>query len=167
MLLFCFTACEKEDPDLISLEDIQIDEDKDVVSESIFVYVCGAVNAEGVYQLPAGSRCHEAIAMAGGFSEDAATTSINQAEILQDEITIYVPTYQELMEDSNADDGKININTASKEELMKLPGVGEAKAAMIIQFREENGRFQQIEDIMKISGIKEGMFAKIKDFIKV
>ena len=64
-------------------------------------------------------------------------------------------------------DGKVNLNTATKEELMTLPGVGEAKAELIIRYREESGGFHAIEDIMNISGIKEGLFAKIKEKIKV
>ena len=134
---------------------------------SIFVYVCGAVMNEGVYELPAGSRVYEAIQKAGGFAEDAAVTHINQAEVLEDETQLYVPTMEEITNEETKGDGKVNLNLASKEELMTLPGVGEAKADLIIQYREEHGRFQNIEDVMNISGIKEGLFAKIKDNITV
>ena len=65
------------------------------------------------------------------------------------------------------DDGRINLNTATQEELMTLPGIGEAKAKSILAWREDHGSFEQIEDIMKIEGIKEGVFSKIKDYVKV
>ena len=74
---------------------------------------------------------------------------------------------EEITNEETKGDGKVNLNLASKEELMTLPGVGEAKADLIIQYREEHGRFQNIEDVMNISGIKEGLFAKIKDNITV
>ncbi len=139
--------------------------------DRICVYVCGAVETEGVYELPEGSRVYEAIEMAGGLTDEAATGQINQAEILTDEMQIYIPTKEEvtlqILQREEETDGKININTATKEELMKLSGVGEAKAESIINYREEHGSFQKIEDIMQISGIKEGMFQKIKDKIKV
>lgn len=153
-------------------------------SLNIAVFVCGAVNKSGVYELPAGSRLYEAIDAAGGFTEQAAQTYLNQAEALSDGQKIYVPTNQEVtdglvedsgasveMDDKKADDkkanGKININTASAQELMAIPGIGEAKAASIIKYREANGKFQTIEDIMNIEGIKEGIFHKMQDYITV
>lgn len=135
--------------------------------EEIYVYVCGAVVQEGVYRLPEGSRIFEAIEQAGGFREDAAPTGVNQAQVLEDEMTVYVPTVEEEVSNESASDGKVNLNKASKEELMTLPGVGASRAESIIKYREQNGGFQTIEDIMQVSGIKEGLFEKIKDLIKV
>ncbi len=139
--------------------------------EKIYVYVCGAVKQAGVYELPAGSRVYEAIELAGGLMEEAAAAQINQAEILKDEQQIYVPTQAEAEKqqtlEAEASDGKINLNTAGQEELMSLPGIGKSKADGIIKYREENGPFQTIEDIMLISGIKEGLFNQIRDKIKV
>lgn len=139
--------------------------------ESIFVYVCGAVVNEGVYELPVGSRAYEAIEKAGGLRADAAAAQINQAEILSDEKQLYIPTKYEVLQQQELQkeetDGRININSATREELMTLPGVGEAKADSIVKYREVNGPFQSIEDIMMISGIKNGLFEKIKDYIKV
>ncbi|MBQ8804830.1 MAG: helix-hairpin-helix domain-containing protein [Tyzzerella sp.] len=168
-IMFCLAACKEEGTELTLLEDAVAEEEEAEAAnpESIFVYVCGAVNCEGVYELPAGSRGYEAIDKAGGFRSDAATSQINQAEILQDEATLYVPTVYEIAESQAEDDGKVNLNTAAKEELMTLPGVGEAKALSIISYREEQGGFKTIEDIMQISGIKEGLFNKIKDYIKI
>lgn len=143
------------------------------------VYVCGAVKVPGVYTLPAGSRVYEAIAMAGGMSENAAFTGINQAEPIQDGQMILVLTEEEMRDEQVqgdtaqsaaeevSDDGRVNLNTATRTQLMTLPGIGEAKADSIIAYREENGRFSSIEDIKKIEGIKEGVFEKIKDSIVV
>lgn len=137
----------------------------------ICVYVCGAVVNEGVYELPENSRVYEAIKKAGGLAPDAASSEINQAQILKDEDRLYVPSIEEtkggVSEGGQKSDGRVNINTASKEELMTIPGIGEAKADLIIKYRKENGFFSSVEDIMNISGIKEGMFNKIKDHIKV
>lgn len=172
LLTVCLlVACKKEEVGIVALEDVETSaEAEELVEEipdTIFVYVCGAVVNEGVYELPRGSRSYEAILMAGGFTEIAATTEVDQATILQDEATLYVPNYSEVVEKQEIDDGKVNLNTASKEELMTLPGVGESKASSIVSYRESHGGFQAIEDIMQISGIKEGLFEKIKDYIKI
>ena len=172
MILFLFgmSACKQEEAEQLSIEtklDEETIESDTEAKDSIFVYVCGAVLWEGVYELPDGSRVYEAIQRAGGFADDAAVTSINQAEVLEDEARIYIPTMDELAAEQVQNDGKVNLNTATKEELMTLPGVGESKATLIIQYREEYGGFQTIEDVMNISGIKEGLFYKIKDYIKV
>ena len=167
--LLVLMGCSK-DTKQVALENAEIEQETEEESETkdgIFVFVCGAVVNAGVYELPAESRVFEAVQMAGGFAENAATAQINQAEMLQDGIRLYIPTIDEMMNEQSEEDGKVNINTAAKEELMTLPGVGEAKAALIVEYREEHGRFQTIEDIMNISGIKEGLFGKIKDYIKV
>lgn len=175
-LLLFLSACQRHDGTEISLEEIElesetVDDEQTGLPSSVFVYVCGAVNCPGVYELPEGSRVYEAIESAGGFGENADVTRVNQAEILEDEEQIYVPTIGEDTEsisgDSTKQDGKININQASREELMTLPGVGQSRAESIITYREEHGRFQKIEDIMNVSGIKEGLFEKIKDLITV
>lgn len=135
--------------------------------ETIFVYVCGAVLNEGVYELPIGSRIFTAIEKAGGFLATAATTEINQAEILEDAMKLYVPTIAEVEAMQSNGDGKVNLNRATKEELMTLPGIGEAKAELIIHYRENVGTFKRIEDVMEIEGIKEGLYEKIKALIQV
>ena len=140
-------------------------------SGRVVVHVCGQVAAPGVYELAEGSRIYEAIEAAGGVNSQAAPEGLNQAACVEDGQQIYVPSVQELQDNSftaagdsgAAGDGRVNINTAQAEELMTLSGIGEAKAAAIIQYREENGGFQSME----ISGIKEGVFEKIKDQIKV
>lgn len=186
VLFICFlTACAKDETQQISLDDMgangnnaeeidseEIDLNKgDAEEQKIYVYVCGAVNQPGVYEFPIGSRAYEVIQRAGGFREDAATTYINQAKILKDETQLYIPTVdeasQEKIQKQSEEDGKVNINTASRDELMTLPGVGEAKADSIIEYREANGEFRTIEAIMQISGIKEGLFNKIKEYITI
>ena len=167
-------GCRKKDSEQLLLkltESVEADEQAEESTEpmedekQIFVYVCGAVNKEGVYDLPSGSRVYEAIEAAGGFREDADKSTVNQAEVLEDEERIYVPVIGEEVQEGANQNGKININKASKEELMTLPGVGASRAESIIQYREEHGAFRQIEDIMQVSGIKEGLFEKIKDKI--
>jgi len=171
-LLLFLTACNKKADETIQLsekEEVHLEEidSNDKQISTIYVYVCGAVQTEGVYQLPDGSRVYEAISAAGGFRADAATTQVNQAEILEDEMTVYVPTISEGTELFQQKESKINIYKASKEELMTLPGVGESRAESIIRYREENGKFQSIEDIKQISGIKDALYESIKDLIKI
>ena len=143
-----------------------------------YVYVCGAVKNPGVYCLLAGSRIYEAVSMAGGLLEDACEDSINQAEEVSDGQMIRILTAEEaaqqasvaVTEDtssSGASDGRVNINTADASELMTLPGIGESKAMSILSYREENGGFSSIEEIMNITGIKEGVYSKIKEYITV
>lgn len=172
IVLVCFlmlVGCADKQSDAVLIQELDASEETEEknLSNSIFVYVCGAVMQEGVYELPEGSRVFEAVEKAGGFTEDAACTKINQAEILRDETRLYVPTVDEIMEEQLETDGKVNLNTASKESLMTIPGIGESKATQIIQYREEHGSFQKIEDVMNITGIKEGLFLKIKDYIKI
>jgi competence protein ComEA len=142
-----------------------------------YVHICGEVVSPGVYELEEGSRIFQAVAVAGGFTENAAADSLNMAEPVKDGMKIQVPDREEakrlLDQGANVPGSspegrrKVNLNTADKDELMTLRGVGAAKADDIIRYRESHGGFQKIEDIMKISGIKEAAFQKIKDDITV
>lgn len=154
-------------------------EDKESKKETkIFVYLCGAVGKPGVYEADSDDRLYEVIAMAGGLTAEAAQDAVNQARVVVDGEQIYIPTKEEMQtqaaqpgespaEGTKLQDGKVNLNTATKEELMTLSGVGESRADSIIAYREENGRFQNTEELMQISGIKEGLYNKIKDNITV
>ena len=149
----------------------------------IYVDVCGAVSAPGVYKLDSDSRVFQAIEAAGGMLPEAAGASVNQAQPVSDGQQIYVPTQEEADQGTvdlpseagqqadgtqeNAESGKINLNTADTETLKTLSGIGDAKAQAIIAWREENGSFSSIEDIMQVPGIKESTFTKIKDKIAV
>ena len=167
-MLCIVSACQRKEQQVVSMnsEGVIKEEEKEMET-TLFVYVCGAVLNEGVYELPVGSRVYEAIEMAGGFLENAAVTEINQAEHLEDAMKIYVPTVEEILQQQLSSGRKVNLNRASKEELMTLPGIGEAKAESIIQYRKTHGSFRKAEDIMKITGIKESLYEKIKDFIQV
>lgn len=154
--------------------------------ELLQVFVCGAVINPGVYRLKEQARVYEAVEAAGGFGTDADRDWLNLAELVRDGEKIRVYTAEEtqkLRASGQEDPGlaeapgmslgvsgigeKINLNTATREQLMSLPGIGEAKADAVIAYREERGKFQNIEEIMNISGIKEAVFLKIKDKITV
>ncbi|MDE6761312.1 MAG: ComEA family DNA-binding protein [Lachnospiraceae bacterium] len=138
-------------------------------SEEIYVYVCGYVKQPGVYCLTEESRICDALLLAGGVLEDGNAEALNQAEHVTDGQTLYVPGIGENIraESASEEDGLLNINTAVKEDFMALPGIGESKAVAIIQYRQEHGSFESIEELMEIPGIKEGVFNKIKDKIKI
>ena len=140
--------------------------------------MCGAVNAPGVYEVESDSRVFEAIELAGGVTAEAVPELIDQARTVTDGERIYVPNREEAETGGTEGLGtkaagildgkkKININTAGKDELMELTGIGEAKAESILKYREEHGSFQSIEELMQIEGIKEGVFNKIKDDITI
>ena len=150
------------------------DGEKDKILESIMIYICGAVAQPGVYELPAGARVIQAVEAAGGLAENADEISVNQAKKLEDgeQIRIYTKEEAQAMPAGGNTGGdlaeaKVNINTADEQTLMTLPGIGQAKASDIVKYRTENGRFGTIEDIMKITGIKEAVFSKIQDKIAV
>lgn len=164
----------------LSKNDITSENDMDSSTDenaNIYVYVCGAVKNKGVYEIPAGSRIADALGAAGGALDNADLDNINLADLAEDGMQIRIPYEgEQAAADSSSvngntanseSSGKVNINKASKEELMTLSGIGESKANLIINYREENGAFSKIEDLMKIEGIKEGVFNKIKDDISV
>ena len=126
-------------------------------SQEVYVHVCGQVACPGVYLLPAGSRLYEAIEAAGGLSENAAGELLNEAGRNVSASGMSGPS----------EDGKIDLNRATREQLMTLSGIGEAKADSIIAYREVHGGFRKIEELMEVDGIKEGVFNKVKDQIKV
>ena len=170
--------------------------DKEMQQAMIYVDVCGAVANPGVFQLAAGSRVFQAIEAAGGYLPEAALTCVNRAGVLTDGQQLYILTQEEMerqgldpAEMAGASDGqmngsagtgqntgiaaqaqqdnRININTADEAQLTTLTGIGATRAQAIIAYRQENGPFAAIEDIMNVQGIKEGTFAKIKDEIVV
>ena len=141
------------------------------VEEYIDVFISGCVNKPDVYTLKKGSIIKEAVEMAGGFSENACWDYVNLAKKLEPGEHIIIPSLDEAKdlkpiqaEDAINSSSLVNINKASKEELMTLPGIGERKAEAIIKYRNSKS-FSNIEDIMNISGIKEAAFNKIKDKI--
>lgn len=137
----------------------------------IQVYVCGAVVRPGLYTVMQDSRVAVALEAAGGFMPDAGRDSVNLADWLKDGQMVYFPTCEEEQQTKlrtvDAQTGMVNINTASAEVLSTLPGIGESKAADIISYRESNGKYHRTEDIMKVPGIKENLYAKIRERIVV
>ncbi len=137
-------------------------------SSRMCVYVCGQVMQSGVFYFEEGARVYEAIEAAGGITEKGDASAVNQADILSDGQMIYVPEKGENASVSGQGTGAlININTADKTALMTLSGIGESRASDIISYRESNGAYTCIEDIMNVPGIKEAAFNKIKDHICV
>ena len=164
----------------LQVDDGSMDADSAVIKD-IKVYVCGAVQRPDVYEISADSRIVDAVSAAGGFAIDAYPEAMNLAETVSDGSRIYVPTKEEVdalavvysdtgsgSGDTTSDStGRVNINTATLEELTTLPGIGDTRARAIIDYREQNGAFGNIEDIMQVTGIKEKSFSKIKDSICV
>lgn len=170
----------------------QTKEEKKEEVATVIVDIKGNVNNPGVYEVEEGKRVNDVITMAGGLTEDADTSNINLAKIVKDEMTIVIYSKEEVLEKyksevcicdcpyitndacitetSNEEDNTsnlVNINTASVDELMTLPGLGEAKAKSIIEYRTKNGNFTSIDKITEVSGIGEAIFEKIKDYITV
>lgn len=153
---------------------IQLDEADDTSSKIIKVYVCGEVQKSKVVELSTGARWEDAIQAAGGFTSLADTNQINLAKLVKNGDKVFVPTKIELSEPTGISSGTksllsnlIPINSAGKEDLMTLPGIGDVKAEAIILYREQNGRFDELEDLMKVSGIGEKTFEKLKDLIRL
>ena len=139
----------------------------------ICVHITGYVVNPGVYHIAEGARIYELVQLAGGFLPEADESYLNLASVVFDGQKLQVLSKEEAatakpfisQTDNETTSKLININTASKEELMQLPGIGESRALSIIAYREKNGGFNDIKDIMNISGIKEAAFEKIKDYI--
>ena len=159
------------------------------ISDTFPVYIVGQVNRPGIYQMKQGMFLYQLVEMAGGLTQEAAEEYINLAYKISDNVMIRIPSKQDILTDETggiekglllADTAgfednsgemqesiKININTANETQLDKLPGIGIATAKLIVDYRSKNGRFKVIEDIMKIPGIKQSKFNKIKDQIIV
>lgn len=174
-----------------SEEDVYLAEEIVTTNEilkSFYVDVKGAVNSPGVYEFKNGDRVFNAIETAGGLTKNGNTSNINLSRKLNSEMVVYVYTNTEIKNGTNnitcdtkcnceslevnncypeVKEDKININTASTDQLLKLTGIGESKAQAIIKYREDNGNFITIEDLKNVSGIGDVAFEKIKDMITV
>lgn len=149
------------------------------VEEKIKVYVTGEVINPGVIELKVGDRIEDAIKAAGGTTDIANLEKVNLAYKLEDGQKLYIPNINEkeeavilstengenVVKDSEKSNGKININNASIDNLCKIPGVGETLAKRIVDYREQNGKFKNIEDLRNVSGIGEKKFESIKEYI--
>ena len=186
----------KAEPSAGSTDRTELPDASSEETKTLVVHICGAVSAPGVYELPAGSRIIDAVEAGGGFLPEADEACCNLAEEIVDGCQIYIMTKTESCADGQTEkkagiqtspdsdmqttdrnvrsnsataleNGLVNLNTADVAALMTLPGIGESRAKAIISYREQHGAFAQIEDIMKISGIKQAAFSKIKDKITV
>ncbi len=175
-------------PKRVNIDSTNITSQK-ATNSLIAVHVTGAVKNPGVVYLDTSQLVWQAIEKAGGMQENACEYAINLAANIKAGMQIYVPTCTEVtqglfalkeqerlrseisdkteLRSDEKTEKKLNINTATKEELQTLPGIGKAKAEKIIEFREGQGPFQTIEDIMQIPGIKQNAFNKLKDYISV
>lgn len=142
----------------------------------ITVDVKGAVKSPGIYDLPVGSRVHDAVQKAGGLTEEADSKSLNLAQKVSDEALVYVPTKGEEAASQQAASGttpstskekKINLNKASLEELKQVKGLGGKRAQDIIDHREANGKFKSVDELKKVSGIGAKTIEKLKDYVTV
>ena len=148
-------------------------EENTTLEAVIFVDIKGEVKKPGVYQMKAGDRVKDALEAAGGLTEEADSQKVNLAKRLEDQMVIVVPKVGEEAEEIPAGEtrneatkeGKVNINTATVEELKTLKGVGEKKAEAIIEYRKKNGSFQTKEDLMKVRGIGKKLFESFQERI--
>ena len=179
------------------IEEIKPEVLAEVKEKEYYVDVKGSVKNPGVYKVKEGTIINDVIALAGGLKSGASTKNINLSKKISDEMVIYIYTAKELTNlnkesechcdkvdisscegasviisdnvstSSNETKGLVNLNTASKEELMTLSGIGESKALAIIDYREKNGRFKTKEELMNVSGIGEASYKKIESNITV
>ena len=142
----------------------------------ITVDVKGAVKSPGIYDLPVGSRVHDAVQKAGGLTDEADSKSLNLAQKVSDEALVYVPTKGEEAASQQTASGttpstskekKINLNKASLEELKQVKGLGGKRAQDIIDHREANGKFKSVDELKKVSGIGAKTIEKLKDYVTV
>ena len=176
--LFYFNQNKTEDYSGVSFSNISNEtNNKDERAENrhdekIFVDVKGAVKHPGVFETTKDKRVKDLIEEAGGLLDDADTSTLNLSQKVKDQMVIYVLKHGEKPKQisdssSSSNTDVININTANKEQLMKISGVGKTKAEAIISYREKNGDFKKKEDITKVRGIGKATFEKIKDKIEV
>ncbi|MFR4287523.1 MAG: helix-hairpin-helix domain-containing protein [Enterococcus italicus] len=143
-----------------------------VPQQIILVDIKGAVKKPGVYELPVNARLHELVNVAGGLTDDAEDRQVNMAIVLADQQLVYIPRKGETVEQTNqtpqaGNESKVNINTASAEELQTLTGIGEKKAQAIIDYRTQNGNFQSIDQLTEVDGFGEKTVEKLRDSITI
>ena len=163
-------------------EEVEDKTEEEITEDPVMkVDIKGAVSNEGVYTAAEGDRIEDIVRKAGGLADDANPESINLAQRVEDQMVIHVMRKGEELKmalaepqitgtgkaPTEAKGQKININSASEEELQNITGIGPSKASAIIQYREEQGPFSSVEDLMNISGIGEKTFEKMKDQVTI
>lgn len=171
-------SIEKADGQVVNFIDNADINNEDITSDSKVktikkVHISGEINKAGVYEIEDNDRLEDLVNKAGGLTQNANLDSINLSMILEDQMRIIIPNINDAEKiidqnpviDSTTDE-KVNINTASKEELMKLPNIGDKRADSIIEYRQNN-KFENIEDIKNVSGIGNNYFEQMKELIKI
>ncbi|WP_018923692.1 ComEA family DNA-binding protein [Salsuginibacillus kocurii] len=189
VLFISFTNSEEPVEDMATVDDwntevredekdeMKLEGQKDEVEEKVTVDIKGEVNKPGVYELTSSARVIDAIEKAGGLNESAEARAVNQAERLVDEMVVYVPhesDYDEATgwDEPPAGDGggagdKLRINSAEQTELETLPGIGPQKAQAILEFREEHGPFEKVEELEEVNGIGPASLEQISELIEI
>lgn len=167
-----------EETSLTTTTEVATDATKERAETMIYVDIKGAVKVPGIYQLKNQQRIWDALALAGGVSEEADTAQVNYAQKVKDQMIIYVPkkgeavaqsleTLQESAPAQQNQEEKINLNTATEAELQTISGIGAKKAQEIIRFRDEQGPFKTIEELKNVPGIGEKTVERLKDMLTV
>lgn len=167
-----------EETSLNTTTEVATDATKERAETMIYVDIKGAVKVPGIYQLKNQQRIWDALALAGGVSEEADTTQVNYAQKVKDQMIIYVPkkgepvpqsleTLQESAPAQQNQEEKINLNTATEAELQTISGIGAKKAQEIIRFRDEQGPFKTVEELKNVPGIGEKTVERLKDMLTV
>lgn len=157
----------------VPTETVVIDDEPGGVTTAVtYVHVAGAVAAPGLYVLGADARLVDAIAAAGGFAADADRAAVNLARPLSDGEQLYVPTVGETATSGGigsgvAGDGRVDLNTATAAELEALPRIGPALAERIVAWRDVNGRFTSVDDLLAVSGIGAKVLDSLRDLVRV
>lgn len=166
------STIEEKDQNILQLANTNIDE-TDNKPKEVYVHIDGEVVKPGLYKLTTNDRVNDLLKLAGGTTDKASLKDVNLAKKLEDEMKIYIPAKEENLSNEvsgkseiSSSTGKINLNTASKDELKTLPGIGDSRAEEIIRYRENTG-FSKLEDIKNISGIGDKTYEKLKDLISV
>ncbi|WP_237036293.1 helix-hairpin-helix domain-containing protein [Mediannikoviicoccus vaginalis] len=166
------SSIEEPEQNLLQFANTNVDETSEKPKE-VYVHIDGEVVNPGLYKLTTDDRVNDLLVLAGGATDKASLKDVNLAKRLEDEMKIYIPSKDEIGSNEvsgqsglSSSTGKINLNTASKDELKTLPGIGDSRADEIIRYRENTG-FSKLEDIKNISGIGDKTYEKLKDLISV
>lgn len=186
ILYFIYNGIDKKSTDQIDNNMLSIEnntKENEGSKELVIVHITGAVKTPGIVKLPEGARIEDAIDKAGGLTEDADISDVNLAYVLEDGIKIKIPTISEEKNEeiinssgegivekeisNNSENKIININKANETDLQTLPGIGASLAGRIVEYRDSNGKFNEIEDIKNVSGIGDSKYENIKNLICV
>ena len=187
ILYFIYNGIDKKSTDQIDNNMLSIEnntKENEESKELVIVHITGAVKMPGIVKLPEGARIEDAIDKAGGLTEDADISDVNLAYVLEDGIKIKIPTISEEKNEeiiinssgegivekeisNNSENKIININKANETDLQTLPGIGASLAGRIVEYRNSNGKFNEIEDIKNVSGIGDSKYENIKNLICV